>query len=375
MVDPHSGEMFTPKYITDASGHMVAAPIQESPKDPKKKMVSSYGVASGKAKPTAEMPLARNTSSKFDLGRNFANKLWNAARFAMMNLGKAPPEPVDEAKWSLADRWIVSRFNRTVAEANDALADYRFDQYARACYDFFWRDFCDWYLEAIKPAMRDPKRAGQTANVLAAVLDGSLRLMHPMIPFITETIWWRLNDVRPQRGLPGRIEGKPSERLIIASWPTVGQFSEAAEHIFPKLQDLVGAIRNVRNEHQVDPKKPVTVSIRAGSEDSARQIRDNREIIELLGTCAIKDARTDLPEVAGAARVSASGCEIFVEGLVDQGAETQRLSKRRDELAKQISAMKGRLSNEGYIAKAPAHLVQQTKDQLAQAEAELAKLG
>ena len=135
----------------------------------------------------------KNTSPKFDLGRNFCNKLWNAARFAMMHLEQAGPADtaVDETKLSMADRWIVSRFNRTVAECNDALANYRFDQYAKACYDFFWRDFCDWYVEAIKPAMKDPERAAQTANVLAAVLDGSLRLLHPMIPFITETIWQR----------------------------------------------------------------------------------------------------------------------------------------------------------------------------------------
>ena len=148
----------------------------------------------------------RNTSEKFDLGRNFCNKLWNACRFAMSNLETIKPEPVDAAKWSMVDRWIIARLHRSVAEANAALETYRFDQYAKACYDFFWRDLCDWYIEAIKPAMKDPARAGQTANVLAAVLDAALRLMHPMIPFITETIWWRLNEVRPERGLPGVLD-------------------------------------------------------------------------------------------------------------------------------------------------------------------------
>ena len=284
----------------------------------------------------------------------------------------------------MADRWIVSRFNRTVQECNDAIGNYRFDQYARACYDFFWRDFCDWYIEAIKPDWKGP-RAGQVANVLAAVLDGSLRLMHPMIPFITETIWWRLNDVRPERGLPGRIESKnagfgvqgsgagASKRLIHAAWPTVGDFSEAAEFIFPRLQEIVVAIRNVRNEYKVDPKKPVGVMIAAPG-DSARQIEANRTVIETLGTCTLTDVRADLHAPANAARAMAAGCEIFVEGLIDPDAERQRLTRKQDDLTKQRSALRGRLSNESYTAKAPAHLVKQTQDQLSAVEAELAKL-
>src|SRR4029077_8152941 len=144
-----------------------------------------------------------------------------------------------------------------------ALRDYRFDQYAKACYDFFWGDLCDWYLEEIKPAMEDAKRAPETANVLATVLDGSMRLMHPMIPFITEVLWWRLNEVRPQRGLPGRIECAPSPRLIKAAWPKVGSFAEASEFLFPRIQEIVVTIRNIRNQYNVSPKQPLSVSIQA----------------------------------------------------------------------------------------------------------------
>jgi valyl-tRNA synthetase len=316
----------------------------------------------------------KNTSPKFDIGRNFCNKVWNAVRFAIMNLsGATANEPMDESKWSLADRWIVSRFNRTVAACDEALSNYRFDQYAKTCYDFFWGDLCDWYLEAIKPAMRDEKRAAQTANVLAAVLDGSLRLMHPMIPFITETIFWKLNEVRPNRGLPQRLECPPSERLINAAWPRVTGFQEAAEHIFPKIQEVVGALRNLRNEHKVDPKRTITVTISAPSEP-ARQLGDNRELIELLATCQIKQIGAGLAGPANAARATAAGVEIYVENLADEAAEQQRQSKRREELTKQIGALRGRLSNEAYTKKAPPHLVKQTQDQLAEAEAELAKL-
>jgi valyl-tRNA synthetase len=344
----------------------------------------------------------RNTSPKFDIGRNFCNKIWNAVRFALMNLqsdeatkrrsdgGKEdsgpPPSSSSPSSLpsspsslrrsvasSLADRWILSRFNRTVQACEESLRDYRFDQYAKSCYDFFWGDFCDWYLEAIKPAMKDPKRAAQTSDVLAAVIDGSLRLLHPIIPFITETIWWKLNEVRPNRGIPGRLECPPSERLIKAAWPKVGEFSEAAEAIFPRLQETIGAIRNLRNEYKVDPKKSVGVTIIAAPEP-ARQITENQELIELLATCTLKEVSPDAKGIEKAARVAAAGVEIYVDGLIDEAAEQQRAQKRREELSKQIGAMKGRLANPGYIAKAPPHLVKQTQDQLAQAEAELGKL-
>jgi valyl-tRNA synthetase len=346
----------------------------------------------------------KNTSVKFDLGRNFCNKLWNAARFVLMQLqSPLPPggegqgegenpvrqisplipalspggerEKVDESTWSMADRWIVSRFNRTAGECEEALSNYRFDQYAKACYDFFWRDFCDWYVEASKPAMKDPNRAAQTAHVLAAMLDGSLRLLHPLVPFITEQIWQKLCAVRGERGLPGRVMGCTSDLLIRAAWPTDSKnYSEAAEHIWPKLQEIITVIRNVRNQYKVDPRKPVTVSIMT-SGDAARQVLGHKPEIELLATCRLADVGAGVSAPANSTAAAAAGCEIYLEGLVDKAAEEQRGAKRRDELAKQIAAMKGRLSNQGYIAKAPPHLVKQTQDQLAEAEAELAKLG
>jgi len=327
--------------------------------------------------PVKKDAAGRNTSDKFDVGRNFCNKLWNAARFAFTSLAGVPNEPVDESKWTILDRWILSRLARTVQACDQALDAYRFDAYAKACYDYFWRDLCDWYIEAVKPELKDgaPRRA-QVANVLAAALDGALRLMHPMIPFITETIWWRLNAVRPgDRSIPGRLALPAAPRLIRASWPTWDDSitSEGAEHVFGRLQDLIGAIRTLRNDYKVDPKKPVAVSVAAPG-DAARQIEANRATIELLATCELRAVAADLPPLPNAARATGAGCEIYVEGLVDADAEAARAAKKREELAKQIVALRGRLSNEAYTAKAPPHLVQQTRDQLAAAEGELAKL-
>ncbi len=158
-----------------------------------------------------------------------------------------------------------------------------------------------------------------------------------------------------------------------AKWPVVGSFSEAAEFVFPRIQEVIGVIRNLRNEHNVKPSQSVTVSIRAPG-DAARSINENRELIELLGLCTLKAIDADLPAPPNAARAAAAGCEVFVEGLVDPAAEKQRVAKERESLTKKIAAMKGRLGNEAYIAKAPQKLVQESRDQLATLEAELAKL-
>ena len=316
----------------------------------------------------------RNTSDKFDVGKHFCNKIWQVSlHFVIANLQKIAPQSPDERKWALADRWIVSRFNRTLEATNAALEAYRFDQYAKACYDFFWGDFCDWYVEAIKLALRDPNRAGQTAAVLAAVLDGALRLMHPMIPFITEVLWWQLNETRPIRGLPGRLECPPAPRLVHAAWPAAASFDETSESRFATLQEIIVAIRNIRNQYNVSPKQLIAVSIQAPG-DTCRIVAENRELIELLATCSLKEIQERLAAPANATHITAAGCDLYVEGLVDPEAQNQLTAKKRGDLEKQRTALRGRLANESYLAKAPPHLVEETRQQLAQVEAELAKL-
>ncbi|HEX4123230.1 MAG TPA: valine--tRNA ligase [Tepidisphaeraceae bacterium] len=315
----------------------------------------------------------RNTSDKFDFGRNFCNKLWNAARFALGNLEGATddaPQAHGSAVGFLADRWIVSRFGQAVRDADAALASFRFDQYAKACYDFFWRDFCDWYLEAIKPTV---KSSAETANVLAAMLDGTLRLLHPAIPFITETIWWRLNDVRPNRSLPDVLECPRSERLVKAAWPVGPAVDELAEKEFAFLQELIVTVRNLRNQYQVDVKRQVPISI-TGPASAIATVEANRQTIELLASCVVERAASGVAAPADAARAVVGDCEIFAAGLVDAEAEKKRIEKETEALRKAIAALEARLANESYISKAPPALVQQTRDELAKAKAALAKL-
>ncbi len=377
VVCPHCGERFD-----NPEGKAQVIPCAKC----KKPITRPFENAVG----TEAAPLCRMTSKRFDEGRNFCTKLWNAAKFVLSNLEAQTREPsgsaaggVDSGKPSvvaittqpaaeplgslalaLADRWIVSRFNRAVEDSNAALANYRFDQYAKACYDFFWRDFCDWYVEAAKPAMKDPARSAATATTLATVLDGVLRLMHPMIPFITERLWWQLNAVRPT---------DRSRRLVLAAWPEVGATDPAAEDTFGKLQEIIAAIRNVRNEYKIDPKKPVTVSLSV-PKNLKSQISDSRELIEVLATCTINRAEANLPMPANAARATAGGLDVFVEGVIDPDAEKLRVSKQIETLVKDRDALIARLANPSYADKAPPHLVQQTRDKLSAVEEELRKL-
>jgi valyl-tRNA synthetase len=315
----------------------------------------------------------RNTSEKFDLGRNFCTKLWNASRFVMGQIGEgnqAIRQSGNEGKtFSLADRWILSRLGATLRDVKTALATYRFDAYAKAVYDFFWRDFCDWYLEASKPAMADTARAGSTGDVLLAVLDSSLRLLHPVIPFITEEIWSHLSAVRSDRSLPG-LKLPPSKRLVKAAWPTapsgdlLGDGGGAAEE-FARVQEVVGALRNLRNEHKVEPRRVIDVVLVSGqfSPESAG-------LIELLALAKLQPGSAG----ANAARLMCAGAELAVEGVVDPNAEANRLAKRREELTRTITTLQARLASPAYTDKAPAKLVEQTRQQLADAQAELAKL-
>ena len=183
-----------------------------------------------------------------------------------------------------------------------------------------------------------------------------------------------LNEARPQRGLPGFVECPPSERLVRARWPAAHAIDSAAEEEFAKLQAIIGAIRNVRNDYKVEVKRTVEVSILTTG-DARASIQRNREMIESLATCHVKAAADDLQAPTNAARMSAGGCEVFIEGLVDEKTQQQRDTKQKDDLKKKIKAMEMRLANEAYIAKAPPALVQQTRDELAKAREELAKLG
>ncbi|WP_301181071.1 valine--tRNA ligase, partial [Thalassolituus sp. UBA3500] len=218
LVCPFTGEMFAPTMTTNQAGYRVAAPVQVCPSDSNKKIITSYGVASNEATPSDSMPLARNTSSRFDYGRNFANKLWNAVRFALGVLesaGEMGAKDVDPSALTQTDQWILSRLRSTIEEADRALERFEFSVYAQSLYSFTWHDLCDWYIEAVKPTVREDAAQRQ---VLASCIDATLRLLHPAMPFVTERLWERLNQIAPERGVVG-LEIPCDALLVNSAWP------------------------------------------------------------------------------------------------------------------------------------------------------------
>jgi valyl-tRNA synthetase len=368
LVDPHSGETFAPRMITTPAGHIVADPIQVSPRDPSKRMVSGFGAATGAATPSAETPLARNTSSKFDHGRNFCNKLWNATRFALKALSNGTGDPVEVAGLPLADRWILARLHRTQHALEDALGRYRFSEYADALYDFVWRDFCDWYLEAIKPTVEgDPRQR----RVLRTVLDAMLRLLHPVCPFITETLWPAVRATGPA-GLP-RIELPDAELLVRAPWPSIPCSVEDKEGaaLFGRIQELVGLVRTKRGERQVQPKRKIRL---AAPPEVLGLIEAGEGVVQqLAGLAGIETLTT--ARGPDAVAFAFEGREVVLFGLVDAvdaEAERARLHRRIEERERQIAGFRAKLGNPGYVSKAKPELVEETRRKLEEAEADCA---
>jgi len=307
----------------------------------------------------------KNTSPKFDLGRNLCNKLWNAAKFSMMMLEKNPIEPgmpIDPQELTLIDRWMLSRVVDATNKINTAQRNYMFKDYADTLYDLFWRDFCDWYLESIKPTIAD--NPNQRA-VLRLVFEAILRLMHPVMPFITETLSERFADI-PMNEITGFnfAHTRTNETLCQSGWPEPDDElrDEVAEEAYERVRSLVSTIREIRAQSNVAPKRKIVLH---ASGSLADDIARWSPLVETLA--GVESISSDTPD-GQAASFTFEGSEYQLSNLadaLDEGAEKDRLEKELATIEKSIGGIKGRLSNPGYTDKAPAHLVQQTRDQLA----------
>jgi valyl-tRNA synthetase len=291
--------------------------------------------------------------------RHFMNKLWNAARFALMHLeGSDGAETGGGA--GLPDRWILSRLNRTVAETRQALDGYRFNDAAAVLYNFFWHEFCDWYLEAVKPILNDTAdpvaRQGALA-VLRRVLHDTLILLHPFIPFITEEIWHKL---------PG-TEGS----IMRAAFPGNGaeaiarQIDPQAEDEMGLLIEIISGIRNIRGEMGISPGMALEAAVYAPDAGIRQTLgRHQALVVPLARLSALVMA--DSPERPKASATAvARGATIFVrlEGIIDFAREAERLSKELAKLDKELAAVAKKLHNQDFISKAPAEVVAKVRDQ------------
>jgi len=307
--------------------------------------------------------------------RAFANKIWNAARFMFMNVDRIgfvwdrvsdPVRPGESPGSSapgvagfqaslLEDRWILSRFNRVAADVNDALATYRFHEAANRIYDFFWGEFCDWYLELIKPRLNfeentDKSTAQAACANLVNLFDASLRLLHPVMPFITEEIWQAMYGGKP-----------PVKSIALAEYPqsSAAQIDLAAETEMAILQDLIVSVRNLRAELKVEPKVKVPIELFAHEPGIRKMIEQNHGAVERLGNVEkITFVETSLANRAGARGTARFDVHVLYERKVDVAAECERLKKELEKIEKELANNQKQLANDQFLAKAPEKVVE-----------------
>src|SRR5438309_4150129 len=287
----------------------------------------------------------------FAPGRNSANKLWNIGQFVLGQLPQTVPaiESIDRRSLTLADRWILSRAQATVREATAALEQFRLDEAAKRCFAFVWNELADWYVEAVKPRLDDPAAKG----VLAYCLDLSLRLLHPIVPFITEELWQKL---------PGR---KPNELLVTAQWPAPRpQLDDPrADQEFGRVKTAIEHIRSIRAEYRVAPKTRLKATIVARGNDKATTFDGERDTIVRLAQLESL-ALDGVPQGVGAHAVFGDGSEVVValEGVVDLKHECRRLSEEFERIDKQLTSLAARLTNDSFVSRAPQEVVAKERE-------------
>ena len=315
---------------------------------------------------------------KFDLGRiegyrNFCNKLWNAARYVLMNVeGKDCGTEGGEIEYSAADRWIRDRLQQAIADVTAAIEGYRFDQAANAIYDFAWNQYCDWYLELSKAVLNDPEaneaQLRGTRQTLVQVLETLLRLTHPIMPFITEEIWQRVKS-------PAGVEG---ETIMRAPWPQVdeSQRDPQAQAEMDWVMQFILGVRRIKGEMNIAPGKPVPVLLAdAGEADRERLARHRRYIDFLARPESIEVLPAGAPEPESAiALVGEMRLLIPLAGLIDKAAEIARLEKEIGKLEKEIERTARKLENPNFVDKAPAAVVQKERDKLEKNQGALERL-
>jgi valyl-tRNA synthetase len=339
---------------------------------------------------TSEGQDIKLSESKFEMGRNFCNKLWNAARFVISNLAdfeeqvKALTEveraPLAEGNVTeLEDCFIEGKLNAAIVEVTDALERYRFNDGAQEMYHFVWDEFCDWYLEAVKPRLYDSKGGAasrlRAQATLVRALDGILKLLHPYVPFITEEIWQTL------RPMLAALRGDtPELSLAIAGWPKPSKerMYEPQQQRFAFMQQVTRAFRNIRAEHAIDPKTPIDGVLNVADKAALDMLgaSERETVCKLAGLGGLTvEVKAKKPKAAATA-VIGGGNEAYVnlEGLIDFRMELLRLDANKAKLTEGVTKLKRKLENISYIERAPKDVVQRDRDRLSELVAELERV-
>ncbi|STZ01410.1 Valine--tRNA ligase [Moraxella lacunata] len=305
--------------------------------------------------------------------RNFCNKIWNATRFVLMNVeGKPISDTPRPELWELSEKWIVSRLQKCEQAVNLAFETYRFDLASQAIYDFIWNEYCDWYVELVKPILNDEsvsdERKAEIRRVLLSVLEVALRLTHPIMPFITEEIWQTLAPMLGQTG----------ESIMLAPFPVPNdeRIDEQAESDMTWLQSLIGAVRNIRGEMKLGNAVRLPVLLQGVTDEQKASLARIESQFKALAKVEMLTIVSDDDEIPLSSQALIGSLKVLVpmKGLIDPTAELNRLNKVRDKLQAQADAINKKLSNESFVAKAPAQVVQAEKMKLAELNGQLAEV-
>ncbi len=305
--------------------------------------------------------------------RNFTNKLWNASRYVMMNTEEFDcGKDGGDIELSLADRWVIGQFEQTVKTVHEAFDTYRFDLASQALYEFTWNQFCDWYLELTKPVLFKGNEAQQrgTRHTLVNILEKLLRLMHPIMPFITETIW--------QRVQPLSDFSKNGDSIMVQAFP---QFDESkcdqqAIDDLEWVKQFIIAIRNIRGEMDISPSKELPVLLKNVNDNDQRRLDENEQFLSSLAKLESITVLADDEQGPASASAVVGDLSVLIPmaGLIDKAAELARLDKAIEKLEKEAGRVRGKLGNENFVSKAPAAVIEKEQAKLADAESTLAKI-
>ena len=321
------------------------------------------------------LPKAAVISERFEVARNFCNKLWNASRFVMMNLTGYKPMKLDVSKLPLEDRWILSRLATTTKTVTEAIHEYRHSDAARLIYDFAWDEFCSYYVEMAKPRLQDAASRPATQQVLIHTLDQLLRLLHPMTPFITEAIWQELARFGDVRTLGGTTESQ--KWLIRSAWPEANpaNIDQVIEQQFARFVTALGALREIRSRQNLPPKEEITFTI---SCDVATQklLVPMAPFFKALAGATCTGLGEKLTQPAMSAQISVDGMEVSVDlgKFIDVPAEIARNEKIQANIVKQIAGKESKLANATFVDRAPADVVAKERESLEELRQQLANV-
>jgi len=369
LVTKRTGGMMQPK---------LAAKIEKNTRKQFPEGINAYGTDALRFTFAAMASTSRDIN--FDMGRvegyrNFCNKIWNASRFVLMNTEEFDTgKDCGELSLSLADEWIIDRFQHTVADVTKAMGEYRFDLAAQSIYEFTWNQFCDWYLELSKPVLQsdettDAEKRG-TRHTLINTLEQLLRLAHPIMPFITDTIWQRVAPLTAINATDTSIMVQPFVQFDETK--TNAQASGDIEW----LKQVIVGVRNIRGEMDIAPSKALDVLLKNVSAEDARRLAATQAVLTKLarlGSVTVLEAEEKGPASA-TALVGEMEVMIPMAGLIDKAAELARIAKAVDKIEKDMVRTQGKLNNQGFVAKAPEAVIAKERDKLADMEMQLSKL-